>query len=183
MRFTYIKKTFDEDMLIDIFKSLVGHNCEIIINDDSIVFFHNYDNVNDINDLILSLGAELTMDVLGYTSMINKKDKLMIELDIILSLLKNVKSGMYDLKKLLLSSNIIVNKKKILDYILDGTGIDERFILDFVNSDLNVSRASKIMYLHRNTLIYKLDKFYDITGIDLKVFKDAFIMYNLLDNK
>ena len=35
MRFTYIKKTFDEDMLIDIFKSLVGHNCEIIINDDN----------------------------------------------------------------------------------------------------------------------------------------------------
>ena len=116
MRFTYIKKTFDEDMLIDIFKSLVGHNCEIIINDDSIVFFHNYDNINDINDLILSLGAELTIDVLGYTSMINKKEKLNLELEIVLPLVENVKSGMYDLKKLLLSSNIIVNKKKILDY-------------------------------------------------------------------
>ncbi|UKI48833.1 MAG: helix-turn-helix domain-containing protein [Clostridium sp.] len=33
---------------------------------------------------------------------------------------------------------------------------------------MNVSKASKMLYLHRNTLIYKLDRFYEITGYDIR---------------
>ena len=183
MRFTYIKKSFEEGMLIDVFKSLIGHNCDVILKDDAVIFFHNYDNINDINDLMMSLGSELVIDILGYTSMVNSKEKLNVELAIASDLLNNFKTGMYDIRKILLHSNLISNKKAILDYILSDTGIDERFILDFIEADLNVSKASKLMYVHRNTLIYKLDKFKELTGFDLKCFKDAFVLYNLIENK
>lgn len=45
--------------------------------------------------------------------------------------------------------------------------------LDFFKSDLNVSAASRDAFLHRNTLIYRLDKIHKLTGFDLRNFRDA----------
>lgn len=45
--------------------------------------------------------------------------------------------------------------------------------LDFFRSDLNVSEASRDAFLHRNTLIYRLDKISKLTGYDLRVFEDS----------
>ena len=42
----------------------------------------------------------------------------------------------------------------------------------FENS-LNVSETSRQLYIHRNTLVYRLDKIQKITGLDLRVFDDA----------
>ncbi|MGN0815058.1 MAG: PucR family transcriptional regulator [Candidatus Coproplasma sp.] len=40
-------------------------------------------------------------------------------------------------------------------------------------SDLNVSRASRALYMHRNTLIYRLNKISEQTGLDPREFSDA----------
>lgn len=40
-------------------------------------------------------------------------------------------------------------------------------------NDLNVSRASRALYMHRNTLIYRLNKINEITGLDPRAFSDA----------
>ncbi len=50
---------------------------------------------------------------------------------------------------------------------------------EFLNSDLNVLRASKKLYVHRNTLYYRLNKIEKITGLDVKRFSDA-LTYRLL---
>ena len=42
----------------------------------------------------------------------------------------------------------------------------------FENS-LNVSETSRQIYIHRNTLVYRLDKLQKSTGLDLRVFEDA----------
>ena len=42
----------------------------------------------------------------------------------------------------------------------------------FENS-LNVSETSRQLYIHRNTLVYRLDKLQKSTGLDLRVFEDA----------
>lgn len=46
---------------------------------------------------------------------------------------------------------------------------------EFIKSDLNISDAAKKLYIHRNTLIYRLDKIYKDTGYDIRSFKDATI--------
>lgn len=43
----------------------------------------------------------------------------------------------------------------------------------FFKSDLNLSDASKGLYVHRNTLIYRLDKIEKYTGYDIRKFNDA----------
>lgn len=43
----------------------------------------------------------------------------------------------------------------------------------FLEKDLNVSETARSLYMHRNTLIYRLDKIEKETGLDIKRFSDA----------
>ena len=43
----------------------------------------------------------------------------------------------------------------------------------FFENSLNVSETSRQLFIHRNTLVYRLDKLQKITGLDLRVFEDA----------
>ncbi|PKM68478.1 MAG: CdaR family transcriptional regulator [Firmicutes bacterium HGW-Firmicutes-2] len=43
----------------------------------------------------------------------------------------------------------------------------------FFENSLNVSETSRQLYIHRNTLVYRLDKLQKNTGLDLRVFEDA----------
>lgn len=57
---------------------------------------------------------------------------------------------------------------------------------EFLENDLNISETSRSLFLHRNTLMYRLDKIRRMTGLDLKNFSDAVtfrvisILYRLL---
>ena len=46
-------------------------------------------------------------------------------------------------------------------------------IYKFFENSLNVSETSRQLYIHRNTLVYRLDKLQKSTGLDLRVFEDA----------
>lgn len=43
----------------------------------------------------------------------------------------------------------------------------------FFENSLNVSETSRQLFIHRNTLVYRLDKLQKATGLDLRVFEDA----------
>lgn len=43
----------------------------------------------------------------------------------------------------------------------------------FLQSSLNVSETSRNMYMHRNTLLYRLDKIEKATGLNIRAFPDA----------
>ncbi len=45
----------------------------------------------------------------------------------------------------------------------------------FFQNDLNLTAASRQLFIHRNTLNYRLDKIKKETGLDLRVFEDAVI--------
>lgn len=52
-------------------------------------------------------------------------------------------------------------------------------VLDTVNcffeNNLNVSETARQMYVHRNTLMYRLEKIKKLTGLDVRVFDEAMI--------
>lgn len=56
---------------------------------------------------------------------------------------------------------------------LDGEIIET--IKKFFENNLNVSETSRQLYVHRNTLVYRLDKIQKITGLDLRIFDEAII--------
>ena len=43
----------------------------------------------------------------------------------------------------------------------------------FFENNLNVSETARQLYIHRNTLVYRLDKIQKMTNLDLRTFEDA----------
>ena len=50
----------------------------------------------------------------------------------------------------------------------------------FFEHNLDISLTSKAGYMHRNTLIYRLDKIKSIVGLDVREFKDACVFKNII---
>ncbi len=48
-------------------------------------------------------------------------------------------------------------------------------IQKFFENNLNVSETSRKLFVHRNTLVYRLEKIKKITGLDLREFDDAIV--------
>ena len=48
-------------------------------------------------------------------------------------------------------------------------------IQKFFENNLNVSETSRRLFVHRNTLVYRLEKIKKITGLDLREFEDAIV--------
>ena len=69
--------------------------------------------------------------------------------------------------------------KMFIREVFDGKSPDEfdeetlTTINKFFENSLNVSETSRQLYIHRNTLVYRLDKLQKSTGLDLRVFEDA----------
>ena len=43
----------------------------------------------------------------------------------------------------------------------------------FFENNLNVSETSRQLFIHRNTLVYRIEKLQKATGLDVRVFDDA----------
>ena len=116
--------------------------------------------------------------------------------------LKNVSASYKEAKMALEVGKIFEENKKIVNYeqlgigrliyqlpaplckmfineVLHGLSMDQfdeetlTTVNKFFENNLNVSETSRQLYIHRNTLVYRLDKLQKSTGLDLRVFEDA----------
>lgn len=92
--------------------------------------------------------------------------------------------GVYAYKDYLLSKIIVdLPQDRLNEYInsiiLDRKSEifnDKELLLTgdcFLKNNLNLSETARDMYIHRNTLTYRLDKIERLTGLDIKKFSDA----------
>lgn len=76
-----------------------------------------------------------------------------------------------------LSQETTFDRKCELAHQVLGPIFDDRSLLKtvdiFLENDMNLTEASKKLHLHRNTLIYRLDKIKKETGLDPRLFSDA----------
>ena len=49
-------------------------------------------------------------------------------------------------------------------------------IQKFFENNLNVSETSRKLFVHRNTLVYRLEKIKKLTGLDLREFDNAIVL-------
>lgn len=53
-------------------------------------------------------------------------------------------------------------------------------IKQFVECNLNVTQTAKKMFMHRNSVQYRIEKFVELTGIDIRQLKEALFVYLLI---
>lgn len=56
--------------------------------------------------------------------------------------------------------------------------IDEEILTTvkkFLENNLNISEASRKLFVHRNTLVYRIEKLQKVTGLDMRIFEDAMV--------
>ncbi len=104
-------------------------------------------------------------------------------MDDILFYLPRLSPGVYTIESLipeiifLKLGNLKMKLKEFYLQLLGTDTIDS--ILGFIKENQNASQASKRLYMHRNTLNYRLDHFIEKTQIDVRTFKGALAVYLL----
>lgn len=92
-----------------------------------------------------------------------------------------IKEEIFDYNKMVFEKIVYNISSEVKSELLDKfkeklNSFDNEMIItieEFVNSGLNISDAARKLYIHRNTLIYRLDKINKETGFDIRNFKEA----------
>ncbi|SFC36305.1 PucR C-terminal helix-turn-helix domain-containing protein [Alkalibacterium subtropicum] len=82
----------------------------------------------------------------------------------------------YFTKEALSQSTVMLELKNQLEKQTDW----KELILALWNSQGNISVAAKTLFIHRNTLQYRMDRFYETTGLSLKNMNDLLLCYLLV---
>lgn len=97
----------------------------------------------------------------------------------------NIPKGIYIFRDILIERMVAqIPGDKVQELINEifleniGQALDEELIRTaqiMFQNNLNISDSSKVLYIHRNTLLYRLDKIQKHTGLDIRRFEDAVI--------
>lgn len=68
-----------------------------------------------------------------------------------------------------------IGKTVLQEYINDEETL--KMIETFLQCNLNISETAKVLHMHRNSLQYRLDRFFEKTGIDVRQFHHAMTVY------
>lgn len=180
-RFIILKVNNDIAFIDDFLLGLLGQNISIKRNNEIITIYHTLSDNEEIYGAFQALVAD-EMSELKVLISDEYQDIEKMDYDInILSkklLNPNLAESIYLMKDFIME--LILNEDKLdLDNVVLKNKSDE-VIKVFIECDMNTTKASKKLYMHRNTLINKLDKFASETGYDVRSFKDAYIIYSLL---
>ena len=171
------------NMLTDFFKGLVGVNLSEDICGNVVSYVFDSDYQVDFKEIILSINADFYLaaklyesknftsndELLQYLQMIKKVKPTLVEEDYFTDdelVIKN-------LGDLSLIKKVILNK-----YVDDREML--AVIKAYLDCNMNVTQTANRCFMHRNTVMNKIERFIDVTGYDIKKFKKAFIIYHLI---
>ena len=183
-------ENYREEILSYIKELYLDSNIEIIFYNGNILMFGSFEDVlehaKSIKDTLESMIPGRCY--ISYCKIENYKlfkrayedSKYKINLGI----KYNIIDSIFDANKLILEGIIdsISNdmKQKIYDGFKDGISkLDNEMIKTmevFFKCGLNLSEAAKELYIHRNTLIYRLEKIEKCTNYDIKEFNEAVLL-------
>jgi cysteinyl-tRNA synthetase len=164
--------------LIDIIEKIERKN--------AIIYIYNYAN-NDIKEIFLSYIADLLSNIKMYESkfFINET-YLNNHIEFIYKAFEKYYNSfeIYEnhksiIRKLNNYSNKELRKQFLGKYHDDFLMINT--LKTFFNENQNFSKAAKKLYIHRNTLLQRIDKFIEETNFDPKIFLEGILIYDLIN--
>ncbi len=77
-------------------------------------------------------------------------------------------------------------KKAYANHVLPPVAVSslgaelEQTVMMFITCDLNMSETARQLYLHRNSLLYRIERIKELTGYDIRHFDDAVTVWSAL---
>lgn len=84
-------------------------------------------------------------------------------------------------QQMMQSFELMLKTPNLKKFFADEELVDT--VLVFLQNDLNIIKASKMLNVHRNTMIYRLEKIKKLLGLDIKTFEDAVTIQIILTIK
>lgn len=178
----------NKNLVIKIFEELYEINFIVSYEYFSLILFDNSIEsqlqymINSIND---DFGSTIKVFVGGKMSLNFFKNEGTY-LKEILIMMNDTPGYFFDNHQLIM--RVSTQSKSLLRYIksevlyyIDNDVSLQMVIKSMFKNDLNVSKASKDIYMHRNTVINKLDLIKDYTGLSIQKFSHAIAMHMLLE--
>lgn len=174
-----------ESMLLSLFSEFIDID-KVDKYDHQLIIYFNHDLEHSLKDVIINLSQDTLVDFRLYEShrYILKED-LERSLDFIKNKLKTISFNLYTyLDDHIIMLHFIDHLDKSFKAFVFGKFMYDQIMLEtiktFLEHNQNVGLAAKALYVHRNTLTQRLDKFYQTTGFDVRKFMDGLIVYHLL---
>lgn len=168
----------------------------IFISTDLIIAIFNTNDLEknllkNFSEVIQSLDQDfnlLTLGMIGQAANVNPQTIQIFDYE------KNIFQNFINTQQIngitmlsdLLIHNVGVEFKKssvqlptVLNYLYEEKEI-QQLIYNLFKNDGNLSQTANALYLHRNTLSYRIDQFYQKTGFDLTYLPDLIICYLLI---
>ncbi len=198
----HIETNIDKEMnVVEIVRSIFPAKTKdfvTAVDEKSIILvkeLREKENMDDIEKIAKTIADMLNIEM---------NSKVFISIGTVVSDLKDVSRSYKEAKMALEVGKIFETEKHIVNYerlgigrliyqlplplcrmfikeVLHGLTIDDfddetlATVNKFFENNLNVSETSRQLYIHRNTLVYRLDKLQKMTGLDLRNFDDAII--------
>ena len=188
-RFIYIKSTHDmteiQNEMDALFSSLVDVFDMVHEKNSTLYIYQGFYDL-DFEEITMNMLSDTLYDLVLYQSFqFEDMKELLSHVDFVKTYLEFVpkKMGSFINHQKLLKSNLNLPKQLLSEqflrkYAKDHMMLDTLYI--YFENNQNMSKAAKELYIHRNTLIQRLDKFLQETGFDVRKFQDAVIIYQLI---
>ncbi|MFA5697060.1 MAG: helix-turn-helix domain-containing protein [Candidatus Izemoplasmatales bacterium] len=130
-------------------------------------------NFNHIRELAMQ---EFYLDFAAFIV----PNSLGFEGEIFIPLLRRLNPGIYQISDMIIEmvfANQVDMKSRLKKYYYSLFGSETiETVLGFIKSNQNASQAAKRLYMHRNTINYRLDHFIMASEIDVRTFKGGMAM-------
>jgi len=146
---------------------------------------------SELKDFLLASKQDFSSELIFYQTINYTVDERLPEkFSAEFALFKEFKRADLDLMKYpdiflnyLGSSEVIAKHAQFNDWFKAFFTVDVELLAVvkcYLENGFNITTGAKVMHMHRNTFMNKLDRFVSITGIDVKNFDEATIAYLLI---
>ncbi|XMB67398.1 helix-turn-helix domain-containing protein [Mycoplasmatota bacterium zrk1] len=139
---------------------------KLIVFEEEVIEDFDYEVIKDL--LEVDFKEKLTLVVGGDFEIVNKY-------------IKDIPNDVYYLDDFFVHL-ISINKGKDLFTWLNSFDSELIYTVNkFIENDLSVNKTASTLYIHRNTLNYRLDKFNKLSGLNIRSFKGSLAVYLILN--
>ena len=174
------------DKIIEIFEECLGDIYIETYNSLTIIYYHYFDGAS-VEDVLPTLTEDFGICLKmfhGFKMDLNRINDVYKIIQIYINHSFNKNKQFTNLRSLILDTlenekDFNILKEIVLHPMIDDPKLKE-IIMGMFDSNLNVSKTASIVYMHRNTINYKLDIIEQEMGLNMQNFHDAVAMYILL---